>query len=166
MDILHLVQGGSFNNTANRDFVNAFLTGVASKNERGTMLDKDGVSLTQDGYRRSESALLAAAFNDAQIISQVIESKDSDIKAIGNALIEAAPQWAQVRKGVQDGILVEGVNVEANLVEAVHLVRKARQQNLSLSVMLNQDDIFVGSIDQIAQRHGGTVGGAVVGALE
>ena len=61
MDILHLVQGGSFNNTANRDFVNAFLTGVASKNERGTMLDKDGVSLTQDGYRRIESALLAAA---------------------------------------------------------------------------------------------------------
>lgn len=151
MDILHLVQGGSFNNTANRDFVNAFLTGVASKNERGTMLDKDGVSLTQDGYRRIESALLAAAFNDAQIISQVIESKDSDIKAIGNALIEAAPQWAQVRKGVQDGILVEGVNVEANLVEAVHLVRKARQQNLSLSEMLNQDDIFDGSIDQVTK---------------
>ncbi|WP_339352280.1 PLxRFG domain-containing protein [Acinetobacter beijerinckii] len=151
MDILHLVQGGSFNNTANRDFVNAFLTDVASKNERGTMLDKDGVSLTQDGYRRIESALLAAAFNDAQIISQVIESKDSDIKAIGNALIEAAPQWAQVRKGVQDGILVEGVNVEANLVEAVHLVRKARQQNLSLSEMLNQDDIFDGSIDQVTK---------------
>ncbi len=151
MDILHLVQGGSFNNTANRDFVNAFLTGVASKNERGTMLDKDGVSLTQDGYRRIESALLAAAFNDAQIISQVIESKDSDIKAIGNALIEVAPQWAQVRKGVQDGILVEGVNVEANLVEAVHLVRKARQQNLSLSEMLNQDDIFDGSIDQVTK---------------
>lgn len=151
MDILHLVQGGSFNNTANRDFVNAFLTGVASKNERGTMLDKDGVSLTQDGYRRIESALLAAAFNDAQIISQVIESKDSDIKAIGNALIEAAPQWAQVRKGVQEGILVEGVNVEANLVEAVHLVRKARQQNLSLSEMLSQDDIFDGSIDQVTK---------------
>ena len=151
MDILHLVQGGSFNNTANRDFVNAFLTGVASKNERGTMLDKDGVSLTQDGYRRIESALLAAAFNDAQIISQVIESKDSDIKAIGNALIEAAPQWAQVRKGVQDGILVEGVNVEANLVEAVHLVRKARQQNLSLSEMLNQDDMFDGGIDQVTK---------------
>lgn len=151
MDILHLVQGGSFNNTANRDFVNAFLTGVASKNERGTMLDKDGVSLTQDGYRRIESALLAAAFNDAQIISQVIESKDSDIKAIGNALIEVAPQWAQVRKGVQEGILVEGVNVEANLVEAVHLVRKVRQQNLSLSEMLNQDDIFDGSIDQVTK---------------
>ncbi|MDD4852971.1 MAG: PLxRFG domain-containing protein [Acinetobacter towneri] len=151
MEILHLIQGGNFNNTANRDFVNAFLTGVASKNERGTMLDKDGVSLTQDGYRRIESALLAAAFNDAQIISQVIESKDSDIKAIGNALIEAAPQWAQVRKGVQEGILVEGVNVEANLVEAVHLVRKARQQNLSLSEMLNQDDIFNGSIDQVTK---------------
>lgn len=151
MDILHLVQGGSFNNTANRDFVNAFLTGVASKNERGTMLDKDGVSLTQDGYRRIESALLAAAFNDAQIISQVIESKDSDIKAIGNALIEAAPQWAQVRKGVMEGILVEGVNVEANLVEAVHLVRKARQQNLSLLDMLNQDDMFDGGIDQVTK---------------
>jgi hypothetical protein len=151
MDILHLVQGGSFNNTANRDFVNAFLTGVASKNERGTMLDKDGVSLTQDGYRRIESALLAAAFNDAQIISQVIESKDSDIKAIGNALIEVAPQWAQVRKGVQEGILVEGVNIEANLVEAVHLIRKARQQNLSLSEMLNQDDMFDGSIDQVTK---------------
>lgn len=151
MDILHLVQGGSFNNTANRDFVNAFLTGVASKNERGTMLDKDGVSLSQDGYRRIEAALLAAAFNDAEIINQVIESKDSDIKAIGNALIEAAPQWAQVRKGVQEGILVEGVNVEANLVEAVHLVRKARQQNLALSEMLNQNDIFEGEIDQVTK---------------
>ena len=75
--------------------------------------------------------------DDAQIISQVIESKDSDIKAIGNALIEVAPQWAQVRKGVQEGILVEGVNIEANLVEAVHLIRKARQQNLSLSERFN-----------------------------
>lgn len=151
MDILHLVQGGSFNNTANRDFVNAFLTGVASKNERGTMLDKDGVSLTQDGYRRIEAALLAAAFNDEQIITQVVESKDSDIKAIGNALLDIAPQWAQVRKGVQEGILTDGVDVSENLVEAVHLIRKARQTNTSLSEMLNQDDIFDGSIDQVTK---------------
>lgn len=151
MDILHLVQGGSFNNTANRAFVNAFLTGVASKNERGTMLDKDGISLSQDGYRRIEAALLAAAFNDEQIISQVIESKDSDIKAIGNALLDAAPQWAQVRKGVQEGILVDGVDVSANLVEAVHLIRKARQTSTALSEMLNQDDIFDGSIDQVTK---------------
>lgn len=151
MDILHLVQGGSFNNTANRDFVNAFLTGVASKNERGTMLDKDGMSLNQDGYRRIEAALLAAAFNDTQIISEVIESKDSDIKSIGAALIEAAPLWAQVRKGVQEGILVEGVNVEANLVEAVHMIRKARNQKASLEELINQDDIFDGTIDQVTK---------------
>ena len=81
----------------------------------------------------------------------MVESKDSDIKAIGNALIEAAPQWAQVRKGVQEGILTDGVDVSANLVEAVHLIRKARQTNTSLSEMLNQDDMFDGSIDQVTK---------------
>lgn len=50
---------------------------------------------SQDGYRRIEAALLAAAFNDDQIINSVIESKDSDIKAIGNALLEVAPRWAR-----------------------------------------------------------------------
>lgn len=56
----------------------------------------------------------------------------------------------EIKKGVQDGILVDGVDVSANLVEAVHLVQK-RQQNLALFEMLNQDDIFEGGIDQITK---------------
>ena len=47
--------------------------------------------------------------------------------------------------------MTNGVDVSANLVEAVHLIRKARQTNTSLSEMLNQDDIFDGSIDQVTK---------------
>ena len=151
MDLLHLLKGNNFNSSVNRAFTNAFLTNVVSTNERATMLDKDGISLTQDGYRRISSALLAAAFNDQEIITQVVENKDTEIKAIGSALLDVAPKWAEVRQGVIDGVLAEGVDISANLVEAVHLIRKARLQNKSVNELVNQDDIFSGEIDQVTK---------------
>ena len=151
MELLHLLKTNNFNSSVNRGFTNAFLTNVVSTNERAAMLDKDGISLTQDGYRRIESALLAAAFNDQEIITQVVENKDTEIKAIGGALLDVAPKWAEVRQGVLEGVLAKGVDISANLVEAVHLIRKARLQNKSVNELVNQDDIFSGEIDQVTK---------------
>lgn len=146
-DILHLFNGGDVAGAANREFVRAFIGDVASKSDRGSLMDGDGV-LSQDGRRRIEAALLAAAYDDPALVNDIFESADSDIKSIGGALLDAAGPWAQMRRESADGKISKGVDVTPNLMEAVNLVRQARAQGKSMLEMVNQNDMFSGTLDQ------------------
>jgi hypothetical protein len=145
--ILHLFNGGDVAGAANREFVRAFMGDVASKSDRGSLMDGDGV-LSQDGRRRIEAALLAAAYDDPALVNDIFESADSDIKSIGGALLDAAGPWAQMRRESADGQISKGVDVTPNLMEAVNLVRQARAQGKSMLEMVNQNDMFSGTLDQ------------------
>lgn len=145
--ILHLFNGGDVAGAANREFVRAFMGDVASKSDRGSLMDGDGV-LSQDGRRRIEAALLAAAYDDPALVNDIFESADSDIKSIGGALLDAAGPWAQMRRESADGQISKAVDVTPNLMEAVNLVRQARAQGKSMLEMVNQNDMFSGTLDQ------------------
>lgn len=145
--ILHLFHGGDVAGAANREFVRAFMGDVASKSDRGNLMDSDGM-LSQDGRRRIEAALLAAAYDDPALVNDIFESADSDIKSIGGALLDAAGPWAQMRQESRDGQISKSVDVTPNLMEAVNLVRQARAQGKSVYELVNQNDIFSGELDQ------------------
>lgn len=146
-DLLHLYQGGDVTSAANREFVRAFVGEVASKSDRGSLMDGDGV-LSQDGRRRIEAALLAAAYDDPNLVNDIFESADSDIKSIGGALLDAAGEWAQMRKESRDGQISKSVDVTPNLMEAVNLVRRARATGKSVAELVKQNDMFSGELDQ------------------
>lgn len=143
-DIIHLYQGGDLNAAQNRDFVRAFLDTVGAA-DRGNLVDAQGL-LSQTGRRRLEGALLSAAYGDAGLVSDVFESGESDIKAIGGALLDSAGRWAQMRKAAADGIIPGGMDITPNLLEAVNLIRQARAEGRPVAELARQDDIFSGEL--------------------
>lgn len=147
LNIIEDYLGGDLNNSNNRQFVNKFVTGVVSTNERSSVIGNDK-ALTQQGKRRIQAALVAAAYGDSAIIDQVFEDSDSEIKSIGNALTDAAGSWALMRKLAQQGSIPSDLDITENLIEAVHLVHKARNEKRKLIELVAQDDIFEGELDQ------------------
>ncbi len=147
LNIIEDYSGGDFNSSNNRQFVNKFVTGVVSTNERSSVIGSDK-ALTQQGKRRIQAALVAAAYGDSAIIDQVFEDSDSEIKSIGNALTDAAGSWALMRKLAQQGSIPSDLDITNNLIEAVHLVHKARNEKRKLIELVAQDDIFEGELDQ------------------
>ncbi|MFW1850120.1 PLxRFG domain-containing protein [Acinetobacter guillouiae] len=147
LNIIEDYLGGDLNSSNNRQFVNKFVTGVVSTNERASVIGNDK-ALTQQGKRRIHAALVAAAYGDSSIIDQVFEDSDSEIKSIGNALTDAAGSWALMRKLAQQGSIPSDLDITSNLIEAVHLVHKARNEKRKLIELVAQDDIFEGELDQ------------------
>lgn len=145
--ILHLYRGGDVQGAANREFVRGFMSDVAAKSDRGTMMDGDGM-LSQEGRRRIEAALLAAAYGDANIVTDLFESSESDIKSIGGALLDASGEWALMRQEARDGTIPAGVDTTPHLMEAVNLVRRARAEGRPVFELVNQTDIFAGDLSQ------------------
>lgn len=145
VDILHLYRGGDVQGAANRDFVRSFMGEVAAKSDRGSLVDSDGL-LSQEGRRRIEAALLAAAYGDANIVTDLFESSESDIKAIGGALLDVSGEWAQMRREAGNGTIPKGADVTPNLMEAVNLVRRARAEGRPVYELINQADIFSGEL--------------------
>ncbi|MCC7274850.1 MAG: hypothetical protein IT561_19435, partial [Alphaproteobacteria bacterium] len=96
-------QGGEITAAANRNFVRRFVESVPSS-ERANVVDSQG-NLSGPGIRRIQAAMLAAAYGDANLVETLIESADSDIKAIGGALVDAAPAWAQMRAEAEAGTI-------------------------------------------------------------
>lgn len=144
-DVLHLYRGGDVSSAANRDFVRGFMNDVVAKSDRGSVMDADGM-LSQDGRRRIEAGLLASAYGDPDIVNDLFESADSDIKSIGGALLDASGEWAQMRQEARDGSIPAGVDVTPNLMEAVNLVRRARSEGRPIFELVNQSDIFAGEL--------------------
>ncbi len=148
--ILHQFYGGEIDSAQNRNFVKSYVNGIASSNERGSLLGADGV-LTQKGLRRIQASLVARAYGDQTLISDLFESSDSNIKAIGGALMDVSGFWANMLEMIDQGVISKDVDITANLLEAVNLIKKARREGRSVFDLMNQSDIFSGEIDQVTQ---------------
>lgn len=138
--------GGDIGSAANRDFVRKFARDVVSKTDQGGMFSSDGV-LSQEGRRRIEGALLSAAYDSPELVADLLENTDSDIKAISGALLDVAGPWAQMRADAKSGGIPADMDLTANLIGAVNLVRRARADGRSINDLANQADLISGEVD-------------------
>jgi hypothetical protein len=142
-----LFRGGDIESAGNREFVRSFMSNALPANEHAAMVDQHG-NLSLDGARRLRSAMLAKAYADPDLVGSVVENGDSSIKAIGNALTDASPDWALMRSGVARGEIPPALDQTGKLLEAVKLVARARQDGRNVAEFVGQPDIFTGqSID-------------------
>ncbi|WP_166739058.1 PLxRFG domain-containing protein [Alkanindiges illinoisensis] len=148
--VTSLYRGGDINSPTNTPFIKALMNEVVPQSEHGNMQQKDG-QLSQDGRRRIQAALLQKAYGDSALVTEVFESTDTEIASIGKALLDVAGEWALMRDGVQNGELLQDVDVTANLMEAVRIVQKARAERRSIAEVARQDDIFSGTIDPVTE---------------
>lgn len=131
--------GGDITSAANRDFVRAFI-GQLPQAQRNGMLDDNGM-LSPDGATRIRRALLAAAYDDRDLLAKLIDSADDNIKSIGNALFDAAPAWLQMRRLAREGIIPAHYDVTQELVLAARTVDQLRQTKARVQEWLAQNDL-------------------------
>lgn len=142
--VLSAYQPGDVTSAANRDFVRAFVGRLnASGLDIAGMMTGDG-QLSQDGRKRIQAALMQAAYGDADLVEEMFDSTDTDIKAIGEALKTMAGQWANMRDSARLGVINPEVDITQNLLQAVGLIRKARRDGVSLYDLVNQPDLMTG----------------------
>ena len=139
-------KGGDISAASNRDFVRKFMQGAVSQSEQASMIDKQGM-LSQDGRRRVEAAMIANAYENAELVNDLFESSDNDIKSIGGALLDASGDWAKMRAAKKAGATQDDVDITTNVIDAVNLVRRSRAEGKKLSEMVSQTDLFAGDID-------------------
>lgn len=148
--IIDQYRGGDVGAAQNQGFVRAFMRDVVAKADQGAMMDADGM-LSQDGRRRMEAALMAAAYEDPGVVAELFENSDNDIRSIGGALLDVSGSWAQMRQEARAGQIPAGMDITPNVLEAVNLVRKARASGRPVAELVNQNDIFAGDMDPITQ---------------
>lgn len=109
--------------------------------ERAALIDADG-NLSMEGRRRLQGALLGRAYGDASILGRMLEDTDNNIKSLGNALADAAPQWAALRDGISSGTVDPRMELTKDLLDAVKLVMRARDEGVPIKDLMNQTDMF------------------------
>ena len=141
---LELYKGGDLNAAGNRGAVNAFI-GSLPASERGSLVAPDG-SLSLDGLRRFQNALFSYAYDDAELLSAVREYPDTNIKAIGDGLMDAAPAWSRLRKAIAAKQAPAELDITKQLIAAVGIVRRARDNGQRVGDMTRQGDMLGGQV--------------------
>jgi hypothetical protein len=139
-DIMGLMRSSDVNQAANRDFVRGFLSKLPPQ-EQAAFIDKDG-ALSAEGLRRLRTAIKASAYGDADLINTLDESQDNNIKSIGGALEDVAPNWRRLRDAVAEGQVRPEMDVTDRLVEAAKIVRDMRNRGEKVEDFLAQQDAF------------------------
>lgn len=147
---LTLYEGGDINNIANRDFVRSFIQSMGGSDAVGDMVTSEGL-VSSGGIKRIESALIAKAYDDDAILNDLTENPDDDLKSLGKVLIDIAGRWGVMKSSAKDGHVAQDMDITSSLVEAITIIRTARQQGKSVHDLVSQVDMYSGTINPLTE---------------
>ena len=136
VEVINLYKGGDFTREENQPFVRQFMRLVVTPAEQNEMT-RNGM-LTRKGVQRMQSAILAAAYTDTQTLSLMLDSAENNIKGIGNAMLEAAPSFVQLKADIDAGLISPEYDITAFVTEAAQIVSQARRTSTKIIDVLNQ----------------------------
>lgn len=142
---LELFRPGDVASADNRDFVRAFVGKMQQSGQDIAGMMTDGGMLAPAGRQRIQAALVHTAYGDAGLVSELFDSIDTDIKAVGEALKAVAGAWANMRDSARVGAIAPDVDITDSIVAAVRLIQKARRDRASLLELVSQVDIESGA---------------------
>jgi len=141
-DLLDHLQGADVTSADNAAFTRGFMSKLP-KAEQGNLIDADG-RLSQEGQRRITAALMGRAYSEPVMLGRALEDTDSNIKSIAGAMSDSSGRWALMRDAVSRGEIPAGMDITDDLMNAVRLVMKARDEGRAVSDMVNQAEMFGG----------------------
>lgn len=139
LDSLRILEDGSVNLQTNRDFVRSFAAQVAPT-EHAAMFDARG-QLSLDGERRMQNAILARAYGDPGAVAKLTEHADSNVRAVGSALMREAPRFARLRDGVAAGRLFP-LDISEDVASALRKLSTLREEGTKIPDYLAQGSLF------------------------
>ncbi len=134
-------QGGDVGSAANRPFVQSFMRDAAEKGEQGGFAGPDG-SLSLDGQRRVQNAMLHAAYGDPALVSSIAETGDDALRAFGGVMQDSAGRVAQLRRSIAAGHVDPAADLSGPMVEAARVVQRARSTGQRIGDVVAQQDAF------------------------
>ena len=148
-DIAAPIVPGPLSSAANQDFVRAVMERLPSS-ERRNFLDDKG-QLSTSGEKRLQAALSSSAYGDPAFIRRAFESTDNNIKGIADAMTSVAGPWSKMRQAAANGDIAPEHDITDNLMDAVRMVMRARDEGKPLGFYLKQSDMFNSPIEQMAK---------------
>lgn len=144
------------NSPANSDFTRAALS-TLSRAARNALYDTTTGALNASGLRQLREALFARAWPDPGILRLYTEGTAKDLKALMEALEEAAPNWASLRADIEAGLVVPELDISPFILDAMRLIAAAREVsrrdglNVSTVVaeMLDKVDMLEGAVSPL-----------------
>lgn len=140
--MLDTLQGSDIKSAANQQFARGFMSKLP-RAEQGSLMDAGGY-LSQEGERRITAALMGRAYGEPALLGRALEDTDNNIKSIAGALADAAGPWSRLRDAVTRGEIPAGMDITDDLMNAVRLVMKARDEGRAMSDLVNQAEMFGG----------------------
>lgn len=140
--MLDSLADGDVAGAGNAGFTRGFMARLP-RAEQGNLIDRNGI-LSQEGNRRITAALMGRAYGEPALLGRALEDTDNNIKAIGGAMSDSAGPWAKMRDAVARGEIPAGMDITDDLVKAVQLVMRARDEGRAISDLVNQAEMFGG----------------------
>lgn len=141
-DLLSRLEGSDIKAAGNQAFTRGFMQKLP-RAEQGNLIDKDGF-LSQEGERRISAALMGRAYGEPAMLSRALEDTDNNIKGIAGALSDSSAPWSMMRDAVARGDIPAGMDITDDLLNAVRLVMKARDEGRAVRDVVNQGEMFGG----------------------
>lgn len=140
LDDVALYKGGDFTAPQNEAFLRSFTSKAVAKGE-GAAFSKNG-QLTQEGVQRMRNAVLAAAYDDAPLLSRLVESADDNVRSLTGAMTDVAPKLAQLKADIGAGVVKSELDPTGSLVAAVKKIADLRNQGSTPARYFAQADAF------------------------
>ena len=140
IEMVNMFRGGSLTSTENQGFVQQFMRSVVSPTEQNQM-SRDG-RLTKEGVQRMQNAILATAYEDTDALAIMLDSTDDNIKAISNAMLDAAPSFAKLKSDIAAGEVNSQFDISANVTEAARIISDLRNRGVKPRDFFAQQDAF------------------------
>lgn len=140
--LLDTLDGSDIKAAGNQPFARGFMSKLP-RSEQGSLVDKDGF-LSQDGERRITAALMGRAYGEPVLLGRALEDTDNNIKSIAGAMADSSAPWAKMRDAVARGEIPAGMDITDDLMNAVRLVMKARDEGRTVKDLVNQAEMFGG----------------------
>jgi predicted ABC-type ATPase len=137
-------RGGNIESADNSLFVRDFIDTVVSPAERNSFITPDG-RLSQDGVRRLRGAMLARAYGNSDLVQRLLEDTDTNIKTIGNVLMDLAGDWSKMRSMAAANVIPKNMDITRDLMDAVRTVMEARNAGRPITDYTSQRGLFAES---------------------
>lgn len=141
-DLLGRWAGADLAAADSQEFTRGFMAKLP-RAEQGNLIDKDGF-LSQEGQRRITSALMGRAYGEPVLLGRALEDTDNNVKSIAGAMSDSSGSWARMRDAVARGEIPRGMDITDDLLNAVRMVMKARDEGRAVKDLVNQGEMFGG----------------------
>lgn len=138
--LIERLKPGPVTSEANREFLRSFIA-MLPQSEQGALLGGRG-EISQQGIARVQAALLAKAYGDPDLLARMVEATDDNMKTVGKVLTEIAPLWIKLRDAAADGRIPAEMDATPAMMQAIELIRRARDQGHKVGDLARQVDMF------------------------